>query len=81
LDQTQAQPPRNGKSWPVEALKQIEKSFLNSRQTYGSPRVMVELRKMDIYCSESRVARLMKKSGFKRRTRRKFIPRWPTPVT
>ena len=62
-------------------LEQIEKSFLQSRQTYGSPRVTMDLRKVGISCSENRVARLMKKAGFKGRTRRKFIPRWSAPAT
>jgi transposase InsO family protein len=40
----------------LERIKCIHKQ---SRQTYGSPRVYVDLKKQDIPCSLNRVARLM----------------------
>jgi len=38
----------------------IEKAFDGSEQTYGSPRIVVELRKMNIHISKTTVARIMR---------------------
>ena len=44
--------------------EQIGKIFADSQQTYGSPRVYVELKSQGIRCSRHRVARLMRHAGW-----------------
>jgi len=46
--------------------------FDESRKTYGAPRVHRTLRKRDVCCGRKRVARLMKASNIRPKTRRKF---------
>lgn len=53
----------------MRAIEDIHKA---SRQTYGSPRILAELKGLGIRCSKSRVERLMKKYGIRAKTRRKF---------
>lgn len=47
-------------------------AFDRSRQTYGSPRLAVELRESGVSCSENRVARLMRQSGIRAVGKRKY---------
>jgi transposase InsO family protein len=54
----------------LERIKQIHKQ---SRQTYGSPRVYVDLKKQAIPCSLNRVARLMQVNEIAARRKRKFV--------
>ena len=51
----------------------IAQSFEQSRNTYGSPRVRLDLRELGQRCCKNRVARLMRESGL--RARRHFRPR------
>ena len=51
----------------IEMIKPI---FLQSRGTYGSPRVCAELKSQGISCSRPRVARLMKQAGIIAKMRR-----------
>jgi transposase InsO family protein len=44
-------------------VQAIRKSFEESKETYGSPRVTDDLKDSGIFCSENRVARLMKVNG------------------
>jgi putative transposase len=44
-----------------------------SRQTYGSPRVWVDLKKQGIVCSQNRIARLMKSHHIAAERKRKFV--------
>jgi transposase InsO family protein len=44
----------------------------DSRQTYGSPRVTVELKESGLACGENRVARLMRNNGISAKRQRKF---------
>lgn len=53
----------------------IHKSFEQSRQTYGSPRIMMELRREGERCSKNRVARLMREQGLRAKCKRRFRPR------
>lgn len=46
-------------------LSLIRQIFLQSRETYGSPRIHAELKEMGQICSRPRVARLMRKAGLK----------------
>ena len=55
-----------------EILDQICQIHHESRKTYGSPRITVELRSRDIFVSRPRVARLMKKANIRSKTVKKF---------
>jgi putative transposase len=51
---------------------QIEAIHKQSRRSYGSPRVYVELQAQGVVCSRKRVARLMRASGLVARQRRRM---------
>ena len=53
-------------------LTEIRIAFDRSRQTYGSPRLAVELKESGVPCSENRVARLMRLSGIRAIGKRKY---------
>nr|WP_052326835.1 IS3 family transposase [Deinococcus peraridilitoris] len=53
----------------TESISSIHRQ---SRETYGSPRVQVELREQGKHVSRARVTRLMKSAGLKVRRKRKF---------
>jgi len=53
-------------------LSAIRIAFEKSRQTYGSPRMTVELNESGVACSENRVARLMCESGIRAVGKRKY---------
>jgi transposase InsO family protein len=53
-------------------LRLIRQIFLQSRQTYGSPRIHAELKAQGFSVSRVRVARLMKKAGLIAKMRRLF---------
>lgn len=53
----------------MRAIEDIHKS---SRGTYGSPRILAELKGLGFRCSKSRIERLMKKHGIRAKTRKKF---------
>jgi hypothetical protein len=53
----------------------IAQSFEESRNTYGSPRVRLDLRELDHRCGKNRVARFMRESGLRARQKRRFQPR------
>jgi len=55
-----------------ELLTEIRIAFDRSRQTYGSPRLAVELKESGVPCSENRVARLMRLSGIRAVSKRKY---------
>lgn len=46
-------------------LGQICTFFERSKQTYGSPRILHDLRAAGLYCGKHRVARLMRKAGLR----------------
>lgn len=52
--------------------KVINDIFENSKQTYGSPRITVELGKLGHQVSRPKVARLMKNAGLKSKVKRKY---------
>lgn len=54
----------------LEKIKTVHKQ---SRQTYGSPSMYVELKKQNISCSENRVARLMKLHQIAAKRKRRFV--------
>lgn len=53
----------------VDLIKTI---FEESKQTYGSPRITIELRKLGHHVSRPKVARLMKQEGLKSKVKRKY---------
>jgi putative transposase len=55
-----------------ELLEHIRKSHQESRETYGSPRVVEDLRSMGIRCGKNRVARLMQRNGLAAKMTRRF---------
>ena len=55
----------------VQLLEEIKKIFAASGQTYGSPRIHMELRAESIHCSRKRVERLMRANGLKVEQKRK----------
>ena len=52
--------------------EKIETAYIQSRGTYGSPRIHAQLREEGISCSRPRIARLMKKAGIAARMQRLF---------
>lgn len=56
-----------------EVVEQIKLIHQQSRQTYGSPRVYVDLKEKGITCSENRVAKLMKSHQIAANRKRKFV--------
>jgi len=53
---------------------QVRAEYQTSRQTYGSPRIHVALRRKGVACGRHRVARLMHQDGLCARPRRKTYP-------
>lgn len=53
-------------------LAQIQQSYQQSRQTYGSPRVHAELVEQGFRCGRNRVARLMRLHSLSARQKRRF---------
>lgn len=56
----------------LELSRKNEDIHRSSRGTYGSPRILAQLRAMGIRCSKRRVERLMRENGIRSRTKRKF---------
>ena len=62
----------------------IAQSFARSRRTYGSPRVLCDLRELGERCGKNRSARLLRAQGLRARQKRRFRPRAtgiPSPRT
>jgi putative transposase len=55
-----------------ELLEHIRHFHRQSRETYGSPRLVRDLHAMGIRCGKNRVARLMRRHGIVAKTRRRF---------
>jgi len=56
-------------------LEQIQPLFVQSRRTYGSPRICAALRRMGHRCGKNRIARLMRQNHLRARQKRRFVPR------
>ena len=65
---------QNGQRWKQDAELRalIAQSFEQSRNTYGSPRVRLDLRELGHRCGKNRVARLMRESGLRARQEAPF---------
>lgn len=59
-------------STKVKVCSAIKKIFKTSKQTYGSPRVLIELKRQGFKISENTVAKYMKELGLDARHRRPF---------
>lgn len=57
----------------VVLLNEIKRIFEASRQTYGSPRIQVELEKIGYNVSRAYVARLMKEESIRFKPKKRFI--------
>ncbi len=55
--------------------EQVREAFLESRQTYGTPRLRHELRHRGLPCGRRRIARLMRQDGLRALQKGRFIPR------
>ena len=55
-----------------ELLERIKTIHVESRQTYGSPRIHRELIRQGFVCSRKRVAKLMKRKGIQPKMRKKW---------
>lgn len=53
----------------------VERAFAQSRRTYGSPRLRLELQELGHRCGKNRVARLMREAGLSARQKRRGRPR------
>ena len=52
----------------------IRQSFKRSRDTYGCPRIRLDLRDLGERCGKNRVARLMREQGLRAKQKRRFRP-------
>ncbi len=58
-----------------EQLKvKIRTSFKRSRRSYGSPRIMLDLRGQGERCGKNRVSRLMREEGLRAKSKRRWRP-------
>lgn len=55
-----------------QLLVQIHQVYLESRRTYGSPRITDELQDRGLVCNQKRIARLMQANDIRAKTVRKF---------
>ena len=58
-----------------ELVKQIRRAHQESRCTYGSPRITVELKESGVSVCRNTVAKYMREDGLFVRPRRRFVPR------
>ena len=71
--QHKARRPRRRQDAELRAL--LEEAFVQSRGTYGSPRLQIELRAAGHRCGKNRVARLMRQAGLRAKQKRGYRPR------
>jgi putative transposase len=55
-------------------VEHIRKEYMDSRQTYGSPRIWAVLQGQGMTCGRHRVARLMRREGIRPKKRRRWHP-------
>ena len=67
-------PPSHRQQANISLLSQIQRSFVASDNTYGSPRIVRDLCDDGFPCSVNRVARLMRAAGIKARHKRRRLP-------
>jgi transposase InsO family protein len=72
-DRHKARRPRRRQDAQLRSL--LEQAFAQSRRTYGSPRLQIELRELGHRCGKNRVARLMREAGLRAKQKRRYRPR------
>lgn len=55
--------------------QQVRETFLASRGSYGSPRVMHALRRKGLFHGKARISRLMREQGCRVARKRRFVPK------
>jgi putative transposase len=58
----------------AELQRLLTDAFAQSRCTYGSPRLQIELRAAGYRCGKNRVARLMRQAGLRAKQKRRYRP-------
>jgi putative transposase len=53
----------------------IQEAYKASRKTYGSPRMLKDLRKKGVRCSRKRIARIMRQNGLQGVQKARYKPR------
>jgi transposase InsO family protein len=61
--------------WRQERLCAMKRIHIESRRTYGSPRMHQELLSQGLACCKNSVAKLMKQAGIAAKTHRRFVVR------
>jgi transposase InsO family protein len=61
-------------AWRDRLREEIEELRRGPEAAYGSPRMTVELQSRGYACSENRVARLMRRHGWRAQVRPRFVP-------
>lgn len=69
---TKPQRPRRKRD--AQLRPKIRKAFEQGRRTYGSPRILLELKREGERCGRNRIARLMREEGLRAKTKRRFKP-------
>ena len=67
-------PRRPRRQQDAELRQVLATCFAASRQTYGSPRLVHDLRERGFRCGKNRVNRLMRETGLRPRQKRRFRP-------
>jgi putative transposase len=68
-------PRRPRRQQDARLRKVLAECFAASRQTYGSPRLLRDLRDCGLACGKNRVNRLMREAGLRPRQKRRFRPK------
>ena len=66
-------PPSQREQANRKLTEQIKTVFQESRQTYGSPRIYIELKEQNVLCSQKRIARLMRLADLKAVLPKRFV--------
>jgi len=65
-------PPSRRSQQNQHLLRQIQMVYQESRQTYGSPKIMQALRQQGIRCGRHRIRRMMRQAGLAAKRQRCF---------
>lgn len=65
-------PISNRKKSNIELIEKIREIHICSKQTYGSPRIIAELKKQGLEVGHNRVSRLMRENEIKAKMKRRF---------
>jgi transposase InsO family protein len=66
-------PPSQREKANQNLTQQIQAVFFESRETYGSPRICIELKAQNVVCSKKRIARLMRLANLKAILPKRFV--------